>query len=55
MDNPIFTSRLIRDWFYCANEVGYAGGIISKAGFVGGEVEVGVLVVLVLAKLFLKR
>ena len=31
------------------------GGIISRVGFIVGEVKVGVLVVLVLVKLFLRR
>jgi len=31
------------------------GGIISRVGFVVGEIEIGVLMVLVLAKLFLRR
>ena len=36
---------------------GLIGGIISRVGFIVGEVEIGVLmvVVLVLAKLFLRR
>ena len=36
---------------------GFVGGIVSRVGFVVGEVEIGVLmvVVLVLAKLFLRR
>ena len=55
LNSPIFTSRLIKDQFYYADKVGYTNSIISKAGFIGGEVKVGVLVVLILAKLFLKR
>ncbi len=35
--------------------IGFIGGIISKVGFVVGEVEIRVLIVLVLAKLFLRR
>jgi len=31
------------------------GGIVSRVGFIVGEIEIGVLMVLVLAKLFLKR
>ena len=34
---------------------GVAGGIISRVGFVAGEIEIGVSMVLVLAKLFLRR
>ncbi len=49
----------------CINEVGYVGSIVGKTGFVGGivsrvgfivsEVEIGVSMVLVLVKLFLRR
>ena len=37
--------------------IGLIGGIISRVGFIVGEVEIGVsmVVVLVLAKLFLRR
>jgi len=31
------------------------GGIISRVGFVASEIKIGVLIVLVLAKLFLRR
>jgi len=35
--------------------MGFIGGIISRVGFMVNEIEVGVLMVLVLVKLFLKR
>jgi len=31
------------------------GGIISRVGFVAGKIKIGVLMVLVLVKLFLRR
>jgi len=31
------------------------GGIISRVGFMAGKIKIRVLIVLVLAKLFLKR
>jgi len=31
------------------------GGIISRVGFVASKIKIGVLIVLVLAKLFLRR
>ena len=34
---------------------GFIGGIISRVGFIVSEVEIRVSIVLVLAKLFLKR
>ena len=34
---------------------GFVGGIISRVGFMVSEVEIGVLMVLVLTKLFLRR
>ena len=34
---------------------GFIGGIVSRAGFMVGEVEIRVLIVLVLVKLFLRR
>ena len=45
---------------YIGNVVGrtgFVGGIVSRVGFVVGEIEIGVLmvVVLVLVKLFLRR
>ena len=55
MDGFIIISRLIEDWFCCVNKMGYIGGIISRVGFMIGEVEIGVVIVLVLVKLFLKR
>ena len=55
LNSPIFTSGLIKDWFYYINKVGCTGGIINKVVFIGSKVKVRVLVVLVLAKLFLKR
>jgi len=42
-------------WFCYINEMGYTGGIISKVGFVGDEVEIGVVIVLVLVRLLLRR
>ena len=39
--------------------MGYIGGVVSRVGFVAGEIKIGVLVVLVLVlilvKLFLRR
>jgi len=35
--------------------MGFIGSIISRVGFVVGEVEIGVLIVLILVKLFLRR
>ena len=35
--------------------MGYIGSIMSKVGFIASEVEIGVVMVLVLVKLFLKR
>ena len=35
--------------------IGFIGGIISRVGFMVSEIKIGVLMVLVLAKLFLKR
>jgi len=43
------------NWFCCVDEMGYVGGIINRVGFVAGEVEIGVVIILVLVKLFLKR
>jgi hypothetical protein len=50
---------------YCVSSIGIIGSIIGKTGFVGGivsrvgfmvsKVKVRVLIVLVLAKLFLRR
>ena len=34
---------------------GFIGGIVSRVGFVVGEIEIGVSMVLVLVKLFLRR
>ena len=34
---------------------GFIGGIVSRVGFIIGEIKVGVLMVLVLVKLFLRR
>jgi len=31
------------------------GSIISRVGFIAGEIKIGVLMVLILAKLFLRR
>ena len=46
-------------WFYYTNKIGYIGGIISRVGFIAGEVKIGVTIVLVLVlilvKLFLRR
>ena len=36
-------------------KIGFISGIVSKVGFVVGEVEIQVLMVLVLIKLVLKR
>ena len=33
----------------------FIGGIINRVGFIVSEVKIGVLIVLVLAKLFLRR
>ena len=55
LNSFIFTSRLIKDQFFYTDKVGYINSIVSKAGFIGSKVKVEVLVVLVLAKLFLKR
>jgi len=35
--------------------MGYIGGIISRVGFMAGEVKIRVAIVLVLVKLFLRR
>ena len=53
------------DWFCCADGVncinnvvgkmGFINGIMNRVGFVVGEVEIGVVMVLVLVKLFSKR
>src|SRR6266568_4277538 len=46
-------------WLCCANKMGYVGSVMSRVGFVAGEIEIGVSVVLVLililVKLFLRR
>jgi len=46
-------------WLCCADKMGYIGGVVSRVGFVAGEIKIGVLVVLVLVlilvKLFLRR
>src|SRR6266571_9211138 len=46
-------------WLCCVNEMGYIGSVVSRVGFVAGEIEIRVLVVLVLVlilvKLFLRR
>jgi len=34
---------------------GFIGGIVSKVEFIVSEIKIGVLIVLVLAKLFLRR
>ena len=36
-------------------KMGFIGGIVSRVGFIVSEVEIRVLMVLVLIKLFLKR
>jgi len=35
--------------------IGFIGGIVSRAGFIVSGVKIRVLIVLVLAKLFLRR
>jgi len=35
--------------------IGFVGGIVSRVGFIVGKIKVGVLMVLVLVKLFLRR
>ena len=35
--------------------IGFVGSIISRVGFIVGKVKIGVSIVLVLAKLFLRR
>src|SRR6266568_1580169 len=46
-------------WLCCADKIGYVGGVVSRVGFVAGEIEIKVSVVLVLVlilvKLFLRR
>src|SRR6266702_6598433 len=46
-------------WLCCINKMGCIGGVVSRVGFVAGEIKIGVLVVLVLVlilvKLFLRR
>ena len=54
-NGPIIISRLIRGWFCYTNEIGYAGNIISKAGFIGNKVKIRVIIVLILIRLLLKR
>ena len=60
LDSPIIIiDWLIGGWFCCADKIGYIGSIVSRVGFVAGEVKIRVSVVLVLvlipAKLFLRR
>ena len=55
LDSPIIINRLIRGWFCYANEIGYTGSIISKAGFIGNKVKIGVIIVLILIRLLLRR
>ena len=43
---------MIGGWFCCVNEIGYIGSIMSRVGFVAGEVEIGVIIALVLVKVF---
>ena len=42
-------------WFYYTNKIGYVGSVISKVGFMGDKVEIGVTIVLVLVRLLLRR
>ena len=46
-------------WLCCANKIGCINGVVSRVGFVAGEIKIRVLVVLVLVlilvKLFLRR
>ena len=59
LNGLIIINRLIGDWFYYIDEMGYINSVINRVGFVAGKIEIGVLVVLVLVlilvKLFLKR
>ena len=66
MDGPIIINRLVLGWFCYANKIGYIDsaigrmgfvGIVSRVGFMVGKIKIRVLVVviLVLAKLFLRR
>ena len=53
-----FVNSLPKPWLNevgCINEIGYINGIVSKIGFMAGKVKIRVLMVLILAKLFLKR
>jgi len=36
-------------------KMGFIGNIVSRVGFIVGKVKIGVSIVLVLAKLFLRR